>query len=70
MLQVRDAVSNSAAVTAHAMMACGTTQDTFLRENLQWLVKATHWAKFSATASIGVIHKVTFCVCVCECVCV
>jgi len=31
--------------------------DTFLRENLDWLSRATNWAKFTATASIGVIHK-------------
>ena len=36
---------------------CGTTVDSFLRENLEWLAKAQNWAKFTATASIGVIHK-------------
>jgi 26S proteasome regulatory subunit N2 len=73
----------------HAIMNCGTTTDTFLRENLDWSVaharvdrtaaessppslilnpsasspptdrlgKATNWAKFIATASIGVIHR-------------
>jgi 26S proteasome regulatory subunit N2 len=35
----------------------GTTQDTFLRENLDWLGKANNWAKFTAVASIGVVHK-------------
>ena len=35
----------------------GTTLDTFLRENLEWLGKATNWAKFTAVASIGVVHK-------------
>lgn len=28
------------------------------RENLEWLARATNWAKFTATASLGVIHKV------------
>jgi 26S proteasome regulatory subunit N2 len=42
---------------AHALMHLGTTVDVFLRENLEWLGKATNWAKFTATASIGVIHK-------------
>ena len=27
------------------------------RDNLDWLAKATNWAKFTATASIGVIHQ-------------
>jgi hypothetical protein len=31
--------------------------DTFLRDNLDWLSRATNWAKFSATASLGLIHK-------------
>lgn len=38
-------------------MHCGTTSDQFLRDNLDWLAKATNWAKFTATASLGVIHK-------------
>ncbi len=34
---------------------------TFCRENLEWLARATNWAKFTATASLGVIHKVSLC---------
>lgn len=37
-------------------MHCGTTSDQF-RDNLEWLARATNWAKFTATASLGVIHK-------------
>jgi hypothetical protein len=37
--------------------APGTSVDTFLRENLEWLSRATNWAKFSATAGLGVIHR-------------
>jgi len=29
------------------------------RDNLEWLARATNWAKFTATASLGVIHKVS-----------
>ena len=47
-------------------MHCGTTSDSFLRDNLDWLKRATNWAKFTATASLGVIHQV--CVCVRACV--
>ncbi|RHY32693.1 hypothetical protein DYB32_002344, partial [Aphanomyces invadans] len=53
----RNSVLHNSAVCAHALMNCGTTVDTFLRENLEWLGKASNWAKFTATASIGVIHK-------------
>ena len=38
-------------------MSAGTTSDAFLRDNLEWLSRATNWAKFSATATLGVIHK-------------
>ena len=38
-------------------MHAGTTVDSFLRDNLEWLGRATNWAKFSATAGLGVIHK-------------
>lgn len=38
-------------------MHCGTTSDQFLRDNLEWLAKSTNWAKFTATASLGVVHK-------------
>ena len=27
------------------------------RDNLDWLARATNWAKFSATATLGVIHR-------------
>lgn len=53
----RSAVLHNAVVVTHAFMNCGTTQDTFLRENLDWLGKANNWAKFTAVASIGVVHK-------------
>jgi hypothetical protein len=29
------------------------------RNNLEWLARATSWAKFTATASLGVIHRVS-----------
>ena len=51
-------VTHSAVVYANAIMHCGTTVDSFLRENFEWLGRATNWARFAATASLGVIHKV------------
>ncbi len=47
----------NAAVIANSYMYCGTTHDSFLKSNLEWLRKASLWAKFTAVASIGVIHK-------------
>lgn len=54
---VRNSVCHTATVIANSFMHCGTTSDQFLRDNLEWLARATNWAKFSATASLGVIHK-------------
>ncbi|CDJ45474.1 26S proteasome subunit RPN2a, related [Eimeria tenella] len=40
-----------------ALQQSSTGCDLFLRRNLDWLKKAVSWAKFSATASIGAIHR-------------
>lgn len=56
-VEARHAVCHSAIIFANAMMHKGTTVDTFLRNNLEWLSRATNWAKFSATAGLGVIHS-------------
>ncbi len=55
--EVRNSVCHSAVIYANAIMHSGTTVDSFLRENLDWLSRATNWAKFSATAGLGVIHR-------------
>ncbi|XP_015216748.1 26S proteasome non-ATPase regulatory subunit 1 [Lepisosteus oculatus] len=54
---VRNSVCHTATVIANSFMHTGTTSDQFLRENLEWLARATNWAKFTATASLGVIHR-------------
>ncbi|KAJ3616975.1 hypothetical protein Zmor_008899, partial [Zophobas morio] len=51
------AVCHNAIVLAHAYMQAGTTDHKFLQENLEWLGRAQNWAKFSATATLGVIHR-------------
>ena len=48
----RSNVLHNATVIAHGYMNCGTTQDTFLRDNLEWLGKASNWAKFTAVARL------------------
>lgn len=55
--EARNSVLHSATVLANAYMQCGTTADVFLRENLDWVSRATNWAKFSAAASLGCIHR-------------
>jgi 26S proteasome regulatory subunit N2 len=56
-IETRNSVCHSAIILANALMHMGTTVDTFLREHLDWLARATNWAKFSATAGLGVIHR-------------
>ncbi|CAG8556740.1 11970_t:CDS:10, partial [Acaulospora colombiana] len=56
-LESRNSVYHSAVTFANAFMHAGTTSDDFLRQNLEWLARATNWSKFSATAALGVIHK-------------
>jgi len=56
-VESRSSVLHSATIFANAIMHSGTTRDDFLRDNLEWLARATNWAKFSAIAGLGVIHK-------------
>jgi len=51
------AVLHSATVMCHALLHLGTARDGWLRDNLEWLGKAKNWAKFTAVASIGMVHK-------------
>lgn len=53
----RNSILHTATICANALIHAGTTRDTFLRENLEWLSRAINWAKFSTTAGLGVIHK-------------
>jgi 26S proteasome regulatory subunit N2 len=56
-LDARSSVHHTALSLANAYMHCGTASDQFLRDNLEWLGRASNWSKFSATAALGVIHK-------------
>lgn len=55
-LDGRSSVCHSALLFSNAITHSGTAVDSFLRQNLDWLARATAWAKFSATSSLGVIH--------------
>ncbi|KAF8078702.1 armadillo-type protein [Lyophyllum atratum] len=56
-LEPRSSIYHTALTLQNAFMHAGTTSDVFLRENLEWLGLASNWSKFTATASLGVIHK-------------
>lgn len=48
---------HNAILFMNAFLHAGTTDDSFLRNNLNWLGKSSNWSKFTATAALGVIHK-------------
>lgn len=56
-LEARNSIYHNALSFSNAFMNAGTCSDKFLRENLDWLAKASNWGKFSATAALGVIHR-------------
>ncbi|BGP50648.1 proteasome regulatory particle base subunit [Rhodotorula kratochvilovae] len=56
-LEPRNSIYHSAISFMNAFAHAGTTSDQFLRENLEFLTKASNWSKFTTTAALGVIHK-------------
>ena len=52
----RNSMLHSATIWMNGLMNAHTTNDTFLKDNLQWTSQATNWNRFSATASLGMIH--------------
>nr|XP_019001495.1 26S proteasome regulatory subunit N2 [Kwoniella mangroviensis CBS 8507]OCF64956.1 26S proteasome regulatory subunit N2 [Kwoniella mangroviensis CBS 8507] len=56
-LEDRYSIYHSAITFTNAFANCGTTSDKFLRENLDYLGRASNWAKFSTTAALGLIHR-------------
>lgn len=48
---------HTAVSVANGFMHVGTADNSFIKQNLPWLGKAQNWAKFTATASLGVINK-------------
>lgn len=56
-LESRNSIFHSAITFNNAFMNAGTSSDKFLRDNLDWLARASNWSKFSATAALGVIHR-------------
>lgn len=53
----RNSMFHSALSFQNAFLHVGTTDDDFFRSNIDWLGRATHWTKFTATAALGVIHR-------------
>eukprot|EP01054_Gregarina_sp_Poly1_P000606 Gregarina_sp_Poly_1__605@NODE_1142_length_4960_cov_250_301451_g788_i0_p1_GENE_NODE_1142_length_4960_cov_250_301451_g788_i0NODE_1142_length_4960_cov_250_301451_g788_i0_p1_ORF_typecomplete_len640_score110_34PC_rep/PF01851_22/8_9e03PC_rep/PF01851_22/1e04PC_rep/PF01851_22/0_00013PC_rep/PF01851_22/4_2ANAPC5/PF12862_7/0_53_NODE_1142_length_4960_cov_250_301451_g788_i012063125 len=56
-LDSKFAVLHTSLIAAHGLMQRGTTCDVFLRKNLEWFARSLCWGKFTATASLGVVHQ-------------
>lgn len=51
-------ITTNAITIANGFINLGTGNDIFLRENLDWLARFVCWPCFSASASLGQIHRV------------
>lgn len=58
-IELKNSVAHGSAQLAIAMLQAYTQDDSFLKvpANLEWAAKSTHWAKFAAIASLGLIHR-------------
>lgn len=56
-LEGKSSIYHSSISISHAFMSAGTSNDTWLRSHLPFLGRARNWAKFTATAALGVVHK-------------
>lgn len=56
-LEARYSIYHTAVSLSTGFMHAKTANDSFFRDNLEWLGKAVNWSKFTATAALGVIHQ-------------
>ena len=49
-------VVHLAVVIANSLMNSHSSNDQFLRDNMEWLGKSTNWARFTSAATLGAIH--------------
>jgi 26S proteasome regulatory subunit N2 len=55
-LPTKNSILHGATIWTNGIMNAYTTNDSFIRDNLQWAAQATQWNRFNATATLGVIH--------------
>ena len=55
-LTSKSSVLHGATLWTNGIMNAYTTNDSFIRDNLQWAAQATNWNRFNATATLGMIH--------------
>ncbi|ELP93673.1 26S proteasome non-ATPase regulatory subunit, putative, partial [Entamoeba invadens IP1] len=54
---IKNSMIQMAVLYANAFMHYGTTNIMFLKDNNEWIVNASNWAKFATTATLGVLFK-------------
>jgi 26S proteasome regulatory subunit N2 len=55
-LPPKSSVLHGATIWCNGIMNAYTTNDSFLKDNLEWAAHATNWNRFNATATLGMIH--------------
>jgi 26S proteasome regulatory subunit N2 len=50
-------VLQEACIWGNAIMNACTTDDSFLKNNIDWVGKSSNWSNFSCTSTLGMIHK-------------
>lgn len=53
----KNSIVHESVIISNAIFQAGTTNQSFLVDNLEWISKASHWSKFTSVASLGVIHR-------------
>ena len=48
---------HSAISIANGLMHAGTTNDDFIRKNMDWMAQASNWTKYTAVASLGSVYR-------------
>lgn len=49
-------VTHLGVIISNSLMNSHTKNDSFLKDNIEWIAKASNWGRFTATSSLGVIH--------------
>ena len=53
----KNSIIHEAVIISNSLLQAGTTNQSFLVDNLEWVAKASHWSNFTSVASLGVIHR-------------
>lgn len=56
-LSIKSSLHHSALAISQGISACGTTSDDVYRNSMDFISHATNWAKFTTTATLGVVHR-------------